>query len=670
MSDITKKIFSIEQSSEPDTDDVLRPVSVKSEPVKRQNSAEEVPAFVTRQAVTPKFSDPLTAPGEISTGWIMWTGLAFTLIWLLGAGLLFASEITSSEAGLLELTGVIVLLALPAALITLLWMALRRLVDVTNRNMRLSSAANALVSPETEALGRTRTLADGIRAEISKVNGQLANTVTALQGVQTAVTRESQALDAAGLQLTNRSEDVGRNLTLQRQALESISGTFDAKMETLSAQIEETGKGLETSSETARDRLLAVTSSMVEATDSLSKVSDVSEKVLGERVTELGEVSRKVDEAGEALSADLSSSTEQLSAVEVSLVARAAALDALNISAQEKIDHLQQTVLSGQDMLRTLQDAANTRSEDVRKLYEDLSDQLKQSEDDTLASQGRTARMVEGNLAQMRREFGRMETDLQTLQTRLNNLRDTEEELPLKQPSASRLSLRPLETDFPPVEPPRETHALRPAYKPDEVKEDIAPAEPLNLGADMQLDNPDTELTSFDPDVLRRPGDLPTTKSGFGRSRNKEKAASGWHWRDMLGGLERPDDEAETAPQPLAQTEPVQLASVDIMSRLTAIQLTPAAIVDDGTIIDATQARINSGESGLAELVANKLVDPVAHLREKMDEDARLASDVSKFADEFSKQVGATPPTAPALRAVFSSPKGRAYLLCAAALTR
>jgi len=673
LSDITKKIFSIEPGIEPETDDVLRPVSVKP-------AQEDVPTFVTREAKTPIILPATPELEEVRSGWIMWTGLAFTLLWLVGAGLMFAGQITGSDAGLLEMTGFILLLALPAMLITLLWAALRKLVNVTNRNAQLAQAAQALVNPETEALGRTQTLAAGIRAEISKVNGQLADTVTALQGVQTAITRESQALDAAGLQLTSRSEDVGRNLTLQRQALESISGTFDAKMETLSAQIEETGKGLETSSETARERLEAVTSSMTDATTGLSTASQSTDEILKARVTELGEISRKIDGVSEALKADLTTSAKELSLMKTGLSDRVEALNTANTQTYEKLAELKETLAAGQDMLRDLEAAASTRSTDVRKLYETLSEQLKQSEDNTLTSQGRTARMVEGNLAQMRREFGRMETDLQTLQTKLNNLRETSEELPLSPPPGSRLSLRPLETDFPPVEPPRKAPALRPAFKLDAPRPDVATDvlpddQPLNLGADMQLETPDTEITNFDPDVLRRPGDIQAPKSGFGRSKNKEKT-SGWHWRDMLGGLERPDAEPETvSPEPRKETQaPIASSapkdSINILERLDAIQLSPAAIVDDGTIIDATQARINRGEAGLAEVVAARLSDPIAHLQSKMNEDAGLASNVAQFASDFAERVGATPPTAPALRTVFGSPNGRAYLLCAGALKR
>ena len=136
----------------------------------------------------------------------------------------------------------------------------------------------------------------------------------------------------------------------------------------------------------------------------------------------------------------------------------------------------------------------------------------------------------------------------------------------------------------------------------------------------------------------------------------------------MLGGLDRP------APTPPAQTlnnipGRAPKDSINIQDRLDRIDLSPAAIVDEGTIIDATQARINKGETGLAETVRQRLSDPISHLQKNMNTDAALASDVKQFVSDFSERVSSTPIAAPALRAVYSSPDGRAYLLCAAAIS-
>jgi len=107
---------------------------------------------------------------------------------------------------------------------------------------------------------------------------------------------------------------------------------------------------------------------------------------------------------------------------------------------------------------------------------------------------------------------------------------------------------------------------------------------------------------------------------------------------------------------------------IDGVSILTMLQLSPSAIVDEGTVIDATQARIHSGEAGLVRLVGEKLPEAISHLRDKMSGNPQLAGNLKRYCDDFSNILGNTPPTAPALRTALGSPDGRAYLLAVTAL--
>ncbi len=686
MSDITKKIFSIEPEGdipnrEPNASDIIRPISVSptsdgksgskslDAPEREAIKTEKVPDFVTREEVRPLSTPPTTYPTvetETSSAWIIWTIIGFSLLYLVGAGLFFGMPLLESAPSLFAISGLVVLLALPLVLLVLLGVALKRLSRLSQQGQRLARAADLLVSPETEALGRTQTLARGIQSEISKLNTQLADTVTALKGVQTAISQESQALDTAGLKLTNRSEDVGRNLTLQRQALESISGTFDAHMGTLSAKIAETSSDLETVCVDAETRLTKAGVSLIEATTQTGANITSGTDQISAKITELGDVSRKLDQSSEALTSDLSTSAQQLVDLDAKLEKRIAEFEAQNNGAQTKIHDLQATVGHGNELLADMQKAADLRETELQSLYDRLSTQLKKSEDETLSSQGKTARVVEANLAQMRRDFGRMETEMKTLQVKLNGLRDTANTIPQQEtePSflPSRLNLKPLESDFPPVQPP----LSKPDPQPEQFQIDDTP---YNLGMDMEIQSPLTEITNFDPDVVLRPGQPASPKKGFGRKTEKEP--NGWRWRDMLGGLERPDlDKEPPGIEPLtsAPTLDKNLPKVDIGNLLSAIQLSPSAFVDEGTVIDATQARINNGEAGIAFAVTKQLPDAVAHLREHIATDAGLAESVKRFHSDFSKTMGNTPPSAPALRAALGSPDGRAYLLCTAAL--
>ncbi|MEP4051708.1 MAG: hypothetical protein ABJN22_05645 [Litorimonas sp.] len=668
MSDITKKIFSIEQTgdapsrSEPSTSDILRPLSEESLTRNKKPDAEDVPDFVTREAVRPLASPPSSAIDEIkptkAAGWVI---IGLGVLYVIGAGLYFGLPLVVEPLGLLSIAGLVILLTLPLVLLFLLWRALRHLSLVSQQNAQFSKAAEILVTPDLEALGRTETLAGGIQAQISKVNSGLSDTVEALEGIQTAVTRESQALEAAGLALSNRSDEVGQNLTLQRQALESMSGTFDTRMNTLSTQISDSSQALDGICSAAETKLLNAGEALEKASAIVDETVTSGSTRMAENISALEAASQKLDESANALTADLSTSTETLLSTDSTFVENSEKLQTLNAQTQAQISDLQATINQGQDMLADLKTSAETRTNTVASYYDDLSSQIKRSEDDTLAAQGQTARMVQSNLAQMRRDFSRMETDLQSLQAKLNNLRDASANLPQNEPKPSRLNLTPLDSDFPPVEPPR------PIIKPDPVE--IADS-PLNLGMDMEIESADETLINYEPDVIRRPGDIgvKSKSKGFGRRTEKEEK-SGWRWRDMLGTLERPDGSENVTSVPAAlDIDAAPTRDIDGVALLTSLQLSPAAIVDEGTVVDATQARINSGEPGLTSVVTAKLPEAVTHLKENLAADAVLKSDLRAFTADFAKMIGNTPPTAPALRAAFGSPEGRAYLLCAAAL--
>ena len=684
MSDITKKIFSIEQTgdepvrSDLPKSDILRPLAEEKITRSTPQPTEKVPEFVTREAIRPLATPPpaLTdydSPSK-AAGWIIF---ALGALYLIGAGLYFGLPLLDEAAlGLLPVAGLVVLLTLPIILLFLLWRALRHLSVINDQNARMSKAAEILVSPEREALARTETLAGGIRAEISKVNIGLSEAVNSLKGVQSTVAQESEALDAAGQALSKRSDAVGQNLTLQRQALESLSGGIDARMSALSVQITDKGQKLDEICAAAETKILNAGEALEKASTAVDETATSGADRIRDKIDTLEETRLKLAETAEAFTSKMASSTETLletdkyfgeysekfQGLNTETQSQFKEFKTLNADTQSQISALQATIGHGYEMLDTLKASSKTQAADVAAYYDNLSNQLKRSEDDTLKAQGETASMVESNLAQMRRDFSRMETDLQALQVKLNRLRDASDDLERVEPESPRLRLRPLETDFPPVEPPEPVAHAEPVEIIDS---------PLNLGGDMEIASADAPLINFEPDVIRRPGDVsskPKSK-GFGRRGGKDEK-SGWHWRDMLGSLERPDGVADpSAPNASLSAGTNVSRDVDGVALLTALKLSPAAIVDEGTVVDATQARINTGEPGLTSVVKDKLPEAVAHLKQNMAADTALRADLHVFTMGFSKMIGNTPPTAPALRAAFGSPEGRAYLLCAAAFT-
>ena len=215
MSDITKKIFSIEQTenvpdkAESPKSNWLRPIAdepiIDKKATKAETGPETVPEFVTRDAVQPLMSPPSNSIEMVkppkAAGWLI---LGFGLMYIVGAGLYFGWPLLNQSVGLLPIAGIAVLLILPLILLFLLWHALKHLSVVTFQNAKLTEAANILVSPDIEALNRTENLSMGIRNEISKVNSDLSKTVEAFKEVQLSITRHATALDTAGMTLTRR----------------------------------------------------------------------------------------------------------------------------------------------------------------------------------------------------------------------------------------------------------------------------------------------------------------------------------------------------------------------------------------------------------------------------------------------------------------------------------
>lgn len=656
MSNITKKIFSIEQGED-------GPVSAEDTKLDTTDKGRtklkltDVPDFVTREPIEPLAAPPAILDEDIeepkTAGWVI---LGFGLLYLIGAGLYFGQPLLSEPVKMLSIAGLALLLLLPVFLLFLLWRSLRHLNVISQQNSRLSKAAAILVSPDREALARTESLASGIQKQISHVNNEMEQTVEALKNVQLAVSRESQALDAAGVALSNRSDSVGRNLTLQRQALESMSGTFDTRMSTLATQITDSGQTLEGICTSAETKLLAASEALQKATVVVDETVTSSASKMVDNITSLDEANQKLTETTGTITSDLTASTETLRSTDGAFAENTEKLTELAAQTQTQISDLQATIGHGYEVLSDLRTESETRASAVTSYYDELSAQIKRSEDEALAAQGETANMVQSNLAQIRRDFSRMETDLQSLQYKLNNLRHSSDNLPDPEPTTTRLNLMPLETDFPPVEPPRPKVTAKRV-----TAEDF----PLNLGMDMELESIDEPLINFEPEVIRRPGTAKTNSKGkgFGRRSDKEEK-SGWRWRDMLGSLERPDANISSAAlAPLSSSQ----QAVDGVSLLTQLKLSPAAIVDEGTVIEATQARMNNGDSGLTDVVLGKLPEAVAHLKDNVKADTALNAKLRSFTMDFAKKLNSTPSSAPALRAALGSPEGRAYLLCAAA---
>jgi len=189
--------------------------------------------------------------------------------------------------------------------------------------------------------------------------------------------------------------------------------------------------------------------------------------------------------------------------------------------------------------------------------------------------------------------------------------------------------------------------------------------------------DPDAEIKAFNPEAIAKPKDEPLRPAapstdedvvGFGRKKPKEK--SGWRWRDMLGGLDRPDDIArqDDGFMPLSMDPPRQISDQRMFASLQALGLSPAAVVDDGCIIEAANTRKAKGAIAMSQAVAKRMGEPVRHLHRAMEENPALKTDGRAYVAQFQARISAIESDREAIRTKLESDAGRAFLLCDAAL--
>ena len=284
---------------------------------------------------------------------------------------------------------------------------------------------------------------------------------------------------------------------------------------------------------------------------------------------------------------------------------------------------------------------------------------------------------VDSRLAQSRRELSIMEGELRALQSRMDGAKSMDLVLDIPEtkqtPPSGRLNLKPLDSDFPPFEP--DTLAI-PEPHEDQTLDLI---EPLKLPVDMIQPQPSTS-TLPDPDLIRRSSGDASLGRMFERAKKDEQGEEDWRWRDIVSavdpiakdvakaehsGIDRPPPGVPLSPPP---PEPKLPDGSDIIARLCEVELAPSAVVDQGTIIDATEARHRGGEAAQSEIVFSRLNAPVIHLRSILSNDLEFRLRAENFRRNFDTYFQSQRDQTK-IRSELQTASGRAYLLCAAALT-
>ena len=712
----------------------VRPDSVISEPIiptsmaSEQNSIKltDVSPVVTT-TIAPSIALADNNDPTPSTGWMKWVGAIAVLIWL-GASFAYVYGFFDlgrkwTELTPIQIAGLVLAVLLPAVLLGLLFYALRQLSKLSVEADKLGRAAHALTQPDDGVITKTAIMSKAVKTEIDSVDARIDQALARMHGLESVLKDQTNGLTQATASTAQTADEIASRLSTQRIALETIAGTFDERMAMLTSTLNEQSGKLEASTQLAEHKIQEARVSIDGAAEKINAASDVVKgntveaastltksheeienlaEMIRARSAELDEVYRKHAQDLTTMIGQLRDEQQDMS---ISLEERLEKMRDMSLSAKVSAESLTDASEAGKQTVQALAEATRLTDTAVKQRFAEMENMVKFSGEKAESISDRATRRVQDSLAQTRKEIARIENDMVALQTRLNDPQPAEN-LPFDEPKQPRpkkrspIQLKPLEEDFPPVEPPRfpsqpiksapaklrPTPETKAVFEPAPITPQAIPrpdpsalelldeltlqVEPLDLTVDMAPLDPDAEIKAYAPESIApldedrlRPTAPPSDEEIVGFGKRKNKAKSGWRWRDMLGGLERPDDGMPPAAQTLREVSDQRM-----MASLANLGLTPAAIVDDGCIIEAANTRKAKGAIAMSRAVASRMGDPIRHLNRAMEENPALKTDARAYVAQFTARMTAIENDREAIRTRLESDAGRAFLLCDAAL--
>ncbi|WP_371398325.1 hypothetical protein [Fretibacter rubidus] len=699
----------------------------------QKTEKDTVPAFVTREAVG-SIEDIATTP---RFGHIMIIGVIAAIIWTLcaigftlwGQGGLKGLQAMSA----LKLAGFATLIIVPMLLFIFCAYALRELSKLAVHSDRLSKAAQAMMSPDETVITRSTIMSKAVQAQIEAVNLKVSSAMTRMELLDDVVKSQSASLSQSTLSAENVTDKIASTLTAQREALDAVANTFESRMAGLSVTLDSHAENLSQSTQTAEQKIQEARVSIEGAAEKINSASDVvrqnavaAAETLSGSQTEITMLGNAINTRSEEMDAvyrkhvtDLTAMIDHLKKEQDEMGAileeRLTKMRDMSMSAKVGAQSLSDASDSGRATVEALADAARLTDTAVRARFKEMEDMVKYSTARAESISDTAARQVQNSLSTTRKEIARIEADMMDLMDKLgrsqnaqnivepsaanNTLAQQKEALGFNTddpPKPRRVTLRPLDSDFPSLEPglpaesieeqdttyaaPVEPDTLfrletMPAPPPVALPDDLDDApiyddtqlsfEPIEDG-DLTPPDADAPLTSFDPDIVRSAIEDNDASS-------KKESSSKWRWRGLFGAPEKSNASGQSAAKDIVKAAkkaetPHPIKDITIVKALSNMGLSPAAIVDDGCIIEAANIRKSKTADAMSAAVAKRMATPVRHLREAAINDAGFKSDLTRFTNQFRTRLDPISTDREAIRETLESDAGRAFLLCDAAL--
>lgn len=650
MSDISKKILSIDPDESPSGSEIVTP------PASETTQNEAFPAFVHRPSSNFVPSSEQTKSGR----GLIWVGLILAMLWIaLSAAFIFLqpseNAFFSSLSGL-TVSGLIILF--PALLAILFCIASYKLSQMGTRAARLSAISERLLQADQSSAQMATNLAETIRTQMNQLDDQMSELTGRFETLRNSAQSHSKSLTDSSASLLSTNETLENTFKSHRESLEAM-------VKTVEEQFGETQDKLDAQKVSLSEALERSTLSLNEAGRNLEDKSQVfdrfmtkSERRLSVMTESLSTSNREAADVIDGLDRQISGLAEKLSELKTentrlseALESKLSLLSTLTDSANDAKEELFGVISKSVDATDALRSEAKSVGDLLSEKFQKLNNEL-------FENQKTVQEVIQNREKSNLAELERSHQALSELEARLKHLGEKSKEIEFKQEiktkssdegsSRDRLRLRPLDE----VQD-------SPQSNTDSFDLEV---EPIDLDADMSIPSSNTQqslLASGSAEVIK-----PLTEPAplFGRAKAKEKTP--WRWRDMMGGFENPDEEDGTqqnltveGKQPAEQeTAPgnfeswIEKTAVD-KNRLTASTLTETARAM-ALRTESIESVIWRCEPDLAEEVSS-----IAKSHEGFAEAARV------YQIEKSEEVNPEIMNREALRNRLNSPDGKLFLL-------
>lgn len=589
-------------------------------------------------------------------------------------------------------------------------------ITVISKSKTMAAAISAQVDDVNEklnaAVGRLSSMEDIIKNQTQALNLANQGARETVDKINASVETQNVTLSSMTTSLDESMESLSKNLTMHTDNLAKSMQIAEQKIKEARISVEGATAKINSASDIVRSNTVQASATLSASHEDIKSLGDI----IRLRSEELDVVYKK--HAGE-LTAMIEHLRDEQTSLGASMEQRLVKMRDLSLSAQASAESLSKASKSGKETIEALAAAASLADGAVKTRFAEMRDMVQYSTEHARSISDIAAQRVQDSLELTRKEIIRIEQEMADLQTRIGDKKrkslelvpdDTPvdnraepREVSTSKRKRTRLKLKPI-IDIEPeavqpepipkpnMEPKEQTPLVRASLElgdnfiePDMIQQTVEPPEPEPPEPEPQEPVPiDVPNPILAPEPISEPVDQPTqilhpTDEAVRRAapleatkKQRTKAKSGL-FRNIFGGRGQAaepsalDIVGASTPEPLNPNPPPTDDEI-LISDLASLGLSANAVVDEGCIIEATNTRVAIGHEAMSRCVAMRLKNPVEHLVKSIAVDDALSDKAIIFATRFDRTIELLAGNREAIRTRLESEKGRAYLLCDAAL--